>query len=105
MSEDTYTPPSSGGNILRYVVLAVAVIYIAASLYLIRDLRTRLGDMEQRQKAADAAQKEIQQKLHLTSAGVEALGSKVGMTQEELAKKTAELRRQQQSSYQELTAE
>lgn len=105
MSEENYTQGKSGGNLISYVALAVALVYAIASLYLIYDLRTRISDMEQRQKVADTAQKEVQQKLHSTSEGVQALSSKVGMTQEELAKRTAELRRQQQSSYQELTAE
>jgi len=105
MSEENYAEGKSSGNIIRYVLLAVAVIYAAGSLFLINDLRGRVQSMEEKQKAAETAQKEIQQKLHLTSENMQALGSKVGMTQEDLAKRTAELRRQQQSSYQQLTEE
>lgn len=105
MSEENYTEQKSGGNVLKIVLLAVAAVYMVASLYLIYDLRGRVQSMEEKQKAADVAQNKIQQKLQTTSEGVEAVSSKVGMTQEELAKKTAELRRQQQTSYQQLTAE
>ncbi len=105
MPEENYTESKSGGNILKIVLLVIAAIYVVASLFLIYDLRGRMQSMEQKQKATDVAQKDIQDKLETTSQGVEALGSKVGMTQEELAKRTAELRRQQQSSYKQLTAE
>lgn len=105
MSEENYVEGKSGGNLIRYILLAVAVVYAAASLFLIYDLRERLAAIENKQKTTETAQKEIQQKLHLNSEGIQALGSKVGMTQEELAKKTAELRHQQQSSYQQLTEE
>ena len=104
MAEENYVQEKSGG-IVRYILLAVAVIYAAASLYLIYDLRTRMESMEGREKAAEAAQKEVQQKLHTTSEGVQALNSKVGMTQDELSKRTAELRRQQQSGFHELSEE
>lgn len=105
MSEENYAEGKSGGNLIRYILLAVAVIYVAGSLFLINDLRGRVQSMEEKQKVAETAQKDIQQKLHLTSENVQTLGSKVGMTQEDLAKRTAELRRQQQSSYQQLTEE
>lgn len=105
MSEENYTSQRSGGNLLQYIALAIAALYVIGSLYLIYDMRGRIQSLEEKQKATDVAQKDIQQKLHMTSQGVQALGSQVGMTQEELAKKTAELRRQQQSSYQQLTAE
>jgi ribosomal protein L29 len=105
MPEDNYTEQNSGIGIGKIVLLVVAAIYVVASLYLIYDLRGRMQSMEEKQKAADAAQKKTQQELQNTSAGVEALGAKIGMTQEELNKKTAELRRQQQSSYQQLSAE
>jgi chromosome segregation ATPase len=93
------------GGIVRYILLAVAVIYAAGSLYLIYDLRNRMESMEGREKATETAQKEVQQKVRATSEGVQALNSKVGMTQDELSKRTAELRRQQQSGFRELTEE
>ncbi len=105
MSEENYTAQKSGGNWLQYIALAIAAIYVIASLYLIYDMRGRIQSLEEKQKATEVAQKEMQQKIQMTSEGVQALGSQVGLTQDELAKKTAELRRQQQSSYQQLTAE
>jgi ribosomal protein L29 len=97
------------GSVLKYVLLGAVAVYVIASLFLMFDMRGRIGALEQKQLAADTAQKELGQKLHATNTtvreSVEALGSKVGMTQEELAKRTSELRRQQQASEQRLAAE
>lgn len=97
---------NQGGGVLKYVLIGVALVYVIASLYLMFDMRGRLSTLEQKQLAAETGQKELGQKLHATNTAVresvEALGSKVGMTQEELARRTAELRRQQQAAEQRL---
>jgi len=99
----------SESHVLRYVLLAVAVIYIIVSLFLINDLRGRVAELEGKEKVSEVAQKQIQEKLHITDeqmrAAVEELGSKVGMTREEIAKRATELKRQQQQAEERLTAE
>jgi len=100
---------STGGNTLKIVVLVIAVVYVIASLYLMFDMRGRVQTLEQKQAAVETEAKDLGQKLHATNStmkeSVEALGSKVGMTEEQLAKRTAELRRQQQQSESRLTEE
>jgi ribosomal protein L29 len=100
---------TSQGGVFKYVAIGVALVYVIASLYLMFDMRGRIGTLEQKQVAAETAQKDLGQKLSATNTtvrtSVEALGSKVGMTQEELAKRTAELRRQQAAAEQRLSAE
>ena len=95
---------NQGGGVLKYVAIGVALVYVIASLYLMFDMRGRINTLEQKQTATELAQKDLGQKLHATNTtvqeSVQALGSKVGMTQEELAKKTSELRRQQAASEQ-----
>jgi len=105
MSAENYQEGKSGGGVLQYVLLAIALIYVIASLYLIYDLRTRMETAEDKQKAGEAAQKDLTQKVRAANDGIQAMGSKIGMTQEELSKRTAELRRQQQSGFQELSEE
>lgn len=106
MSDET-TP--QGGGVLRYVLLAVAAIYIVGSLYLMLDMRGRITALETKDRTQDVATKEIQQKLHITAKNIEdtaeELSSRVGMTQEEIAKRSAELRRQQQIAESRLTEE
>ncbi|HEX6879243.1 MAG TPA: hypothetical protein VF135_02675, partial [Terriglobales bacterium] len=108
MSEDNYSP-DTGSNMLRNILYAVAGVYVLVSLFLIFDLRSRVVSMEESQKATMAAQKEIQDKLHMTSSAmaqsVQSVEQKVGETKEELARRTAELQRRQQAGFSELSEE
>lgn len=101
MSDENYAGEPGKSNLLRNILIGIAAVYILASLFLMIDLRTRVRAAEDKQKATELAQQAIQEKLHLTNKqleqSVEELGSKVGMTQEELSKRTAEIRRQQQN--------
>jgi len=85
------------------------VLLLAAALYLIVNLRGRVTALEAAATQQSAETKVIEDKLHLTNknveAGMAALGSKVGMTQEELAKRTSELKSQQERAAAKLAAE
>lgn len=109
MFEEQHQAPSSGKSPLMIGGVVVVALYIVVSLYLLVDARGRVTQLESKASAQDAATKDIQSKLHLTNRSLEetaqALGSKVGMTQEELNKRTAELRRQQEASAKEFSAE
>ncbi len=109
MSDEGQVVSTNSNNTIKIVVLAVAVVYVVASLFLMFDLRGRIAGLEQKQLAAETAQKELGQKIHATNTSmkesVEALDSKVGMTEEQLAKRTSELRRQQEQSSRMLTEE
>lgn len=87
----------------------VIVVLFAVALFLIVDLRSRVHTLEEGLLRQTAETKVIEDKLHLTNknieAGMEALGAKVGMTQEELAKRTADLKAQQERASARLAAE
>jgi seryl-tRNA synthetase len=87
--------------------VAIAVLF-AVALYLIVNLRGRVRSLEAAAAQQSAQTKAIEDKLHLTNKnveeGMEALGSKVGMTQEELATRTAELKAQQERAAAKLAA-
>ena len=87
----------------------VLALLLATALYLIVDLRGRVSSLESSAKQQSAETKVIEDKLHLTDKnvqeGMQALGSKVGMTQEELATKTAELKSQQERAAAKLAAQ
>ncbi len=108
-SGDNYPQSSGESNLLRNIIYAVAGVYVILSLFLIFDLRSRVQSVEATQKATIAAEKEIQEKLHLTSSemaqSVQSVEQKVGETKEELAKRTAELQRKQQAGFSQLTEE
>jgi len=104
--DNTYVPPPSHrSEILKYVLIGVAVIYVIASLYLIYDMRTRLVAMEQRQQKVETAQVELGNRIHATSSEFkQALSSEVGITKQELARRAAELDRQQKAAAAKLSA-
>jgi chromosome segregation ATPase len=96
-------------NTVAIVAAVVVVILFAVALFLIFDLRGRVKFLEANAVQQSAETKVIEDKLHLTNrnveAGMEALGSKVGMTQEELARRTSELKAQQERAAAQLAAE
>jgi multidrug efflux pump subunit AcrA (membrane-fusion protein) len=101
--------PSSGGRtsaIVKYLLLAVALIYVVASLYFMNTLKNRLDAADSKQQSLEAAQTELAARLHSTKSELkEALTSEVGQTKEEIARRAAELERQQKSSAAKLQAE
>src|SRR3954452_19587987 len=109
--EVSVEPGSS--NLVRYIVIAVAVIYVAASLFFIFDMHGRVEKLEADQKAAnDAATTHnaaIMKKLGMTEASIEQAAhqfeSKIGQTQKEVAARTSQLAKQQQASEQKLREE
>ena len=104
MSDHDAAPVPNGeeNNTIKYVLLGLAGIYVLFSLYLMFDMRGRIGVLEERQGAATAAQKELEKKLDQTNASTKAslgaVASKVGMTEQQLAEKTKELQRAQKAS-------
>ena len=93
------TSPETGTrNVFRNVLLAVAAIYVIASLVLLVDMRSRIEKLEtvsvtQQQMLTELGTSSSTLKSNL-KASIEALAGKLGMTQKELAARTAELQRQ-----------
>jgi multidrug efflux pump subunit AcrA (membrane-fusion protein) len=80
-------------------LLVVGLLYVGGSLYLIYTLKTRLDALEQKQQTLESAQATLGSRLHATSSEFrQALTSEVGMTKAELARRAAELDRQQRAS-------
>ena len=99
--------PSSQGHsgILQYILLAIAVIYIGASSYLMWDMRKHITAVEQQAQQLETAQAELNNRIHATSTEFkQALTSEVGMTKAEIAQRAAELERAQKASAAKLTA-
>ncbi len=102
-------PPVSSSpdrsDILKYVLIAVAAIYVVASLYLMYDMRGRIAAMEQKQLSMETAQAELNSRIHATSSEFkQALTSQAGMTKQEIAQRAAELERQQKAAAAKLSA-
>ena len=96
----------SRNPVLMYVLLAVAAVYVIASLYLMFDMRSRLTAMEKKQATLETAQAEMNDRIHATSSEFkQALSSEVGSTKQEIAQRAAELERQQKAAAARLSAE
>jgi len=92
--------------IVKYLLLAVALIYVLASLYFMYTLKTRLDGLDQKQQSLESAQSELTARLHSTRSELkEALTTEVGSTKQELAKRAAELQAAQKNSEAKFTAE
>ena len=102
-------PQSSGtehGAVLRYVLLAVALIYVLASLYFMYTLKNRLDAVDVKQQSLEQGQADLTARLHSTKSEFkEALSSEVGLTKAEMAKRAAELEREQRAADAKLSAE
>lgn len=99
-------------NLLRYVSLAIAVVYVIVSLYFIVDMNGRIAKLEDGQKVAAADQAQLLKKLGMTEANLkqaeasqEQLASKLGSTQKEVVARTAQLSRAQKEAEQRLSEE
>ncbi len=106
------TRPQSGGDhssILKYVLLGVALIYVIASLYFMYTLKNRLDASDAKQQQLETAQTDLAARLHTTKSEFQearnALTSEVGLTKAEIARRTAELDKQQKASAAKLQAE
>jgi multidrug efflux pump subunit AcrA (membrane-fusion protein) len=97
-------------NILPVAGAAIVILFAlcAVALYLVVNLRDRVSSLEAAEARQSAENKVIEDRLHLTNknieAGIEALGSKVGSTEAELAQRTAELKAQQERAAARLAA-
>lgn len=93
-------------SILMYVLLAAAVIYVAASLYLIYGLKNRIVALEQKEQDLEATQADLTDRLHATSSEFkQQLSAATGETQQVIAARAAELEKAQKASAARLSAE
>jgi hypothetical protein len=88
-------PEGSAG---KWIMLAIAVIYVAGSLYFIFDLRGRLDKMSKDQSASSAQIADLGKRMQSAEADDETLAQQLGMTKKEMAARSADLIRQQRAS-------
>ena len=94
-----------GGNAGKWILLLVAVIYVAGSAYFLFDLRGRLDKLGTDQAASKAQIEQLNKRMQSAEAEAETLGQQVGMTKKELSDRAAELQRQQRAAEARLAAE
>ena len=95
----------SEGSAGKWILLLLAIIYVAGSLYFLFNLRQRIDQMGKDQTASSAQIAELSKRMQSAEADSEALATQIGMTKKELAARSADLQRAQRASEQRLAEE
>jgi len=93
---------TESGNAGKWILLLLAVLYVAASAYFIFTLKGRIEDLGKTQNASNTQIAELDKRMQSAEADSEALAKQLGMTKKELAERSAELQRQQHAAEQRL---
>ena len=102
MSEQDFQAVDNRRSIAMYVVGTVVAIFMVVSGYTNYKLSDRLGQMEERQAAAEQVQQKIRGDVSTATTSAQALAQRIGMTQKELIARTRELQRQERAAEQRL---
>ena len=88
----------SGSNTAKWLLLLLGAIYVAASLYLLVDLRGRVSTLHERQAATAKELSALTERMQAAEAEAETLGQQVGITKKELAQRAAQLQAAQREA-------
>ena len=104
--EDQVTVVHEGGsNTGKWLLLLLAAIYVAASLYFLVDLRGRVTQLAQKQASSQKQIGELTTRMQSAEAEAETLGQQVGITKKELAQRAAQLQAAQRAAEERLAKE
>ena len=98
MSEDGTPVTDAQSNTGKWVVLALAVLFVAGSLYAIVDYRGRIEKLEKAQTTSASQVAELSKRMADAEANSETLASQLGITKKELAKRAAQLQQAQRAA-------
>jgi chromosome segregation ATPase len=99
--EDVQSPevhPVSEVTTGKWVLLLLAIAYVAGSLFLIFNLRGRLDQMSKDQAASSAQIADLTKRVQSAEASDETLAQQVGMTKKDLAARAAAITRAQRAA-------
>ena len=109
MSDDVEQMPevqaASAAGAGKWILLLLAVIYVAGSVYFLFQLRARLDELGKAQAASNKDIAQLGQRMQSAEADSEALAKQLGLTKKELAQRSADLLREQRAAEQRLAAE
>jgi hypothetical protein len=98
MADEGELPVTSEGSAGKWILLALAVIYVAGSLYFIFDLRGRFDKMSRDQVTSSSQIADLTKRMQSAEADDETLATQLGMTKKEMVARSADLVRQQKAS-------
>jgi hypothetical protein len=95
----------SSSNAGKWLLLLLAAIYVAGSLYFLIDMRGSVGKLVQEQAASQKQLGDLTTRMQAAEAEAETLGQQVGITKKELAQRAAQLQQAQRAAEERLAKE
>ena len=83
---EVHSESSSSG---KWILLILAVLYVAGSLYFLFDLRSRLDRLGKDQSASQAQVAELTKRMQAAEADDETLAQQLGITKKELTQRAS----------------
>jgi len=94
--QPTVYHPEPQSNVGKWILIALAVVYVGASAFFIYAQHGKLEKVTQDQTASQKQIDDLTKRMQSAEADSETLAQQLGMTKRELATRAAELQRQQQ---------
>jgi hypothetical protein len=95
----------SGSNAGKWLLLLLAALYVAGSLYFLIDMRGSVGKLTQESAASQKQIADLTTRMQSAEAEAETLGQQVGITKKELAQRAAQLQASQRAAEERLAKE
>ncbi|MBI1740854.1 MAG: hypothetical protein HY233_12445 [Acidobacteriales bacterium] len=95
----------SHSNTGKWILIALAIAYVAGSLYFLFDQRGKLDKITQDQSANQKQIAELTKRMQSAEADSETLAQQLGMTKKDLVARAEEMQRQQRASVAKLAEE
>jgi chromosome segregation ATPase len=96
--QPTVYHPEPQSNVGKWILMALAVVYVGGSLFFIYDLHGKLGKVTQDQTASQKQIGDLTKRMQSAEADSETLAQQLGMTKKELAARADALQHQQQAA-------
>ena len=97
--------PEGGSNVGKWILLVVAILYVAASLFFGYETHTKLAKLTDDQTASQKQIADLTKRMQTAESDSATLAERMGMTRKELAVRAGELQREQQAESARLEAQ
>src|SRR5712692_9578031 len=95
----------SNSNVGKWILIALAIVFVAGSTYLLFEQRGKLDRISQDQAASQKQVADLTKRVQSAEADAETLAQQLGMTEKELGARAEALQRQQRASVAKLAEE
>ncbi len=95
---DTVYHPESGSSIGKWILVALAGIFVAASAFFGYDTHTKLAKLGADQAASEQRIADLTKRMQSAEADAESLGEKIGMTKKEMVERAEQLQKSQSAA-------